>query len=211
MWLLRCLPASAQRMRPPWLTRTLFGWARIHEEAESSKEIAVELTALRQTQESALSKLEEVAKLLRDRPASTITNVSARIALLIDADNMRWKTLDLVMDEVSHHGDATTRRAYGDFTTHTLARWKSPLAKHAIMPTQAYQHTSGKNCTDSRMIFIDAMELHNAGRFDVFCLVSSDSDFTSLAMRIREEGKVVGSSQRKLEGQLCVETLTHTK
>ena len=191
------------RMRAPsWLTaRPLFG--RAHERDTNrlmfgapplpnnniNKEVAAEPDALRHAYNSTLAKLEEVAELVRGRSEGT-TYTSKRLALLIDADNTSWKVLDLVMEEVSRHGDATTRRGYGDFTTNTLAPWKEPMAKHAIMPTQVYQHTSNKNSTDSRMI-IDAVELLHSGRFDVFCLVSSDADFTSLAMRIREQGTLV--------------------
>lgn len=115
---------------------------------------------------------------------------SDRLALLIDADNTSWKTVGDIMDEASRHGNPIARRCYGDFTTPQLVNWKQPMADHAILPQQSFNNTAGKNNSDSTMI-IDAMELLHSGRFDVFCLVSSDADFTSLAIRIREEGRTV--------------------
>lgn len=115
---------------------------------------------------------------------------SDRLALLIDADNTSHKALDVIMAEVSRHGNAVAKRTYGDFTTPKLAPWKEPMTDHAIMPRQSFNNTPGKNNSDSAMI-IDAMELLYSRRFDVFCLVTSDSDFTSLAIRMREDGMTV--------------------
>ena len=113
-----------------------------------------------------------------------------RLALLIDADNTSHKALDVIMAEVSRHGNAVVKRSYGDFTTSTLAPWKEPMADHAILPKQSFNNIPGKNNSDSAMI-IDAMDLLHSRRFDVFCLVTSDSDFTSLAIRLREDGITV--------------------
>ena len=97
--------------------------------------------------------------------------------------------MDLIMPEVSRHGSAMARRCYGNFQS-PMGHWKEPLKTHAISPHQVYNNTPGKNNSDSAMI-IDAMDLLYSGRYDVFCLVTSDSDFTSLAIRLREDGKTV--------------------
>jgi len=122
---------------------------------------------------------------------------TARLAVLIDADNAQAKLLPELLAEVSRYGVASVRRAYGDWTTQNLSGWKSHLHKHAVQPIQQFTYTTGKNATDSALI-IDAMDLLHSGGFDGFCLVSSDSDFTRLATRIRESGLAVyGFGEKK--------------
>jgi NYN domain/OST-HTH/LOTUS domain len=122
---------------------------------------------------------------------------SARIAVLIDADNISAKDADNVLLEIAKYGTPTVKRAYGDWTTQSLSGWKPVLPRHAIQPMQQFANTSGKNATDSALI-IDAMDLLYTGNLDAFALVSSDSDFTRLATRIRESGATVyGLGQRK--------------
>lgn len=122
---------------------------------------------------------------------------TARIAVLIDADNASSSVAREVLEEVTKYGIATIKRAFGDWTTQNLVGWKAHLHKHAIQPIQQFSYTQGKNSTDSAFI-IDAMDLLYAGNVDGFCLVSSDSDFTRLATRLREAGKVVyGMGERK--------------
>jgi hypothetical protein len=111
-------------------------------------------------------------------------------ALLIDADNVRQESIAAILEEITRHARVTVRRIYGDFTTPNLAGWKIKLAEHAIHPIQQYRNSVGKNASDSALI-IDAMDLLHSRRFEGFCLVSSDSDFTRLATRIREDGLVV--------------------
>ena len=113
-----------------------------------------------------------------------------RLAVLIDADNAQASILPELLAEVARYGVASVRRAYGDWTTQNLSGWKPHLQKHAVQPVQQFAYTTGKNATDSALI-IDAMDLLHTGAFDGFCLVSSDSDFTRLATRIREAGVVV--------------------
>lgn len=113
-----------------------------------------------------------------------------RLAVLIDADNAQASIVTELLAEISRYGTASVKRAYGDWTTPNLKGWKEHLHKHAIQPIQQFSYTSGKNATDSSLI-IDAMDLLHAGRFDGFCLVSSDSDFTRLATRLRESGVAV--------------------
>jgi len=113
-----------------------------------------------------------------------------RLAVLIDADNAQASILPELLAEVARYGIASVRRAYGDWTTQNLSGWKPHLQKHAVQPIQQFAYTTGKNATDSALI-IDAMDLLHSGGFDGFCLVSSDSDFTRLATRIREAGLVV--------------------
>jgi len=115
---------------------------------------------------------------------------TVRLAVLIDADNAQAAIAQELLTEVSRYGTATVKRAYGDWTTPNLKSWKEQLHKLAIQPIQQFRYTAGKNATDSSLI-IDAMDLLHAGRLDGFCLVSSDSDFTRLATRIRESGLVV--------------------
>ena len=113
-----------------------------------------------------------------------------RLAVLIDADNAQPSITEGLLSEVAKYGVASVKRIYGDWTTPALGGWKSILLEHSIQPVQQFRYTVGKNATDSAMI-IDAMDLLYTSRFDGFCLVSSDSDFTRLAMRIREEGLLV--------------------
>lgn len=121
----------------------------------------------------------------------------SRLAVLIDADNAQPSVIEGLLAEVAKYGVPVIRRAYGDWTTPNLGGWKAALLDHAIQPIQQFRYTVGKNATDSAMI-IDAMDLLHARRFDGFCLVSSDSDFTGLARRIREEGLLaLGVGERK--------------
>ncbi len=115
---------------------------------------------------------------------------SPRLAVLIDADNAQASVIEPLLAEIAKFGEATVKRIYGDFTAPTSAQWKKALNKHAIKPVQQFAYTKGKNATDSTLI-IDAMDLLYTGRFGGFCLVSSDSDFTGLALRIKEEGLIV--------------------
>lgn len=113
-----------------------------------------------------------------------------KLAVLIDADNAQASIINELLAEVSRYGTATVKRAYGDWTTPNLRGWKEVLHTAAIQPMQQFSYTTGKNATDSSLI-IDAMDLLHAGTVNGFCLVSSDSDFTRLATRIREAGLVV--------------------
>ena len=113
-----------------------------------------------------------------------------KLAVLIDADNAQSSIIQELLAEVSRHGVASVKRAYGDWTTTNLKGWKDMLHRMAIQPIQQFSYTAGKNSTDSSLI-IDAMDLLHSGKLDGFCLVSSDSDFTRLATRIREAGLVV--------------------
>jgi uncharacterized LabA/DUF88 family protein len=120
-----------------------------------------------------------------------------RLALLIDADNAQASVIDGLLEEVANYGTAQVKRIYGDWTRPNLAGWKEVLLRHSIQPRQQFAYTKGKNATDAAMV-IDAMDLLHSGRFDAFCLVSSDSDFTPLAARIRESGlKVYGFGEQK--------------
>lgn len=120
-----------------------------------------------------------------------------RLAVLIDADNAPPAVIEGLLAEVAKYGVASVNRIYGDFTSPQQGQWKKALLKHSIQPLQQFAYTSGKNATDSSLI-IDAMDLMYTGRFDGFCLVSSDSDFTRLAQRLREEGLTVyGFGERK--------------
>jgi hypothetical protein len=113
-----------------------------------------------------------------------------RLAVLIDADNVPAAIADGLFDEVATLGDASVRRIYGDFAGPHLGKWREVLAAHAINPTQQFAYTKGKNASDITLV-IEAMDLLHDGRVDGFCLVSSDSDLTRLASRIREQGLVV--------------------
>lgn len=115
---------------------------------------------------------------------------NSRLAVLIDADNAQSSIIRQLLIEISKYGIATVKRVYGDWTTPNLKGWKESLNANALQPIQQFSYTSGKNSTDSSLI-IDAMDLLHAGKVDGFCLVSSDSDFTRLATRIRESGLVV--------------------
>jgi hypothetical protein len=131
-----------------------------------------------------------VAKIESDEP-------SMRLAILIDADNAQASVFEGLLAEVARFGEATVKRIYGDFTSPQSAGWKKILQKYAIKPVQQFAYTVGKNATDSTLI-IDAMDLLYTRKFDGFCLVTSDSDFTGLAMRIREEGlTVLGFGEEK--------------
>ena len=115
---------------------------------------------------------------------------SARLVVLIDADNANADLVEPLLKEVATYGIAHVKRIYGDWTTPQLSKWKEKLNKYAIQPIQQFGYTTGKNATDSALI-IDAMDLLYTRNFDGFCIVSSDSDFTRLAGRIREEGLTV--------------------
>lgn len=124
-------------------------------------------------------------------------NRSPRLAVLIDADNASAKIVDGLFEEIAKIGEASVRRIYGDFSNPRSKAWADTLAKHAIIPQQQFAYTSGKNASDITLV-IDAMDLLHSGRFDGFCLVSSDSDFTRLAARIREQGiDVFGFGEQK--------------
>jgi uncharacterized LabA/DUF88 family protein len=120
-----------------------------------------------------------------------------KYAVLIDADNVSDKYIKIILDEISNDGIATYKRIYGDWTKPALAGWKGTLLEHSITPIQQYGYTTGKNATDSAMI-IDAMDILYSGNVEGFCLVTSDSDFTRLAARLRESGMdVVGMGESK--------------
>jgi uncharacterized LabA/DUF88 family protein len=120
-----------------------------------------------------------------------------RLAILIDGDNAQASLIEKMLSEASKYGTITIRRIYGDWTTSNMGGWKDTLQTHAIQPIQQFRYTIGKNATDSAMI-IDAMDLLYSGTADAFCLVSSDSDYTRLATRIREKGFfVMGIGQKK--------------
>ncbi len=122
---------------------------------------------------------------------------SPRLAVLIDADNTSAKIVDGLFEEIAKIGEASVRRIYGDFSSPRSKAWADTLARHAIVPQQQFAYTTGKNASDITLV-IDAMDLLHSGRFDGFCLVSSDSDFTRLAARIREQGiDVFGFGERK--------------
>ena len=125
------------------------------------------------------------------------TDQAIKLAVLVDADNAQASVITEILGEVARYGSATVRRAYGDWTTPNLSTWKNVLHVHAVQPIQQFGYTKGKNATDSALI-IDAMDLLHSGNVDGFCLVSSDSDFTRLATRIREAGLVVyGFGEKK--------------
>jgi NYN domain/OST-HTH/LOTUS domain len=120
-----------------------------------------------------------------------------KLAILIDADNTSPRIADGLFEEIAKIGEASLRRIYGDFSRSQQAGWEKVLQKHAIIAQQQFAYTSGKNSSDIALV-IDAMDLLHTGRFDGFCLVSSDSDFTRLAARIREQGiDVFGIGQTK--------------
>ena len=127
-----------------------------------------------------------------------------RLAVLIDADNIPYSNVKGMLEEIAKYGTPTFKRIYGDWTMPTVAGWKSVLLENAITPVQQYSYTKGKNSTDSAMI-IDAMDILYSGKVDGFCLVSSDSDFTRLATRLREAGmKVIGIGERKTPSPFIV-------
>ena len=120
-----------------------------------------------------------------------------RFAVLIDADNVPYSNVKGMLEEIAKYGTPTFKRIYGDWTKPTVSGWKSVLLENAITPIQQYSYTTGKNATDSAMI-IDAMDILYTGKVDGFCIISSDSDFTRLALRLRESGaKVIGMGQKK--------------
>jgi uncharacterized LabA/DUF88 family protein len=122
---------------------------------------------------------------------------SPRLAVLIDADNASAKIASRLFEEIAKIGEASVRRIYGDFSGQRLKPWADVLARLAIVPHQQFAYTAGKNASDIALV-IDAMDLLHSGRFDGFCLVSSDSDFTRLAARIREQGvDVYGFGEHK--------------
>lgn len=137
--------------------------------------------------------------MVNPKPAAKteVEEPTQRLAVLIDADNAQASVIEALLAEIARFGEATVKRIYGDFTVSTSSQWKKVLQHFAIKPVQQFAYTRGKNATDSTLI-IDAMDLLYTRRFDGFCLVSSDSDFTGLALRIREEGLTVyGFGERK--------------
>jgi uncharacterized LabA/DUF88 family protein len=120
-----------------------------------------------------------------------------RMAVLIDADNVPYANVKGMMEEIAKYGTPTFKRIYADWTKPTVSGWKKVLLENAITPIQQYSYSTGKNATDSAMI-IDAMDILYSGKVDGFCIVSSDSDFTRLATRLREAGmKVIGMGEKK--------------
>jgi hypothetical protein len=133
---------------------------------------------------------------------AAVADPSARIAVLIDADNTSPSHAGALLEELARYGVPTVKRAYGDWTTQQLSGWKDVLPRHAIQPFQQFANTRGKNSTDSALI-IDAMDLLYTGNLDAFAIVSSDSDFTRLATRLRESGKTVyGLGRRRTPASL---------
>lgn len=127
-----------------------------------------------------------------------------KLAVLIDADNIPYSNIAGMLDEIAKLGIPTIKRIYGDWTKPTVSGWKPALLEHAITPIQQYSYTSGKNATDSAMI-IDAMDILHSKKVDGFCLVSSDSDFTRLAIRLRESGMlVIGIGEKKTPNPFIV-------
>src|SRR4051812_40610293 len=126
-----------------------------------------------------------------------VSENAARLAVLIDADNAQPSIVEGLLAEVAKYGTAHVKRAYGDWTGTNLKGWKDQLLAQSIQPIQQFAYTKGKNATDAAMV-IDAMDLLYSERFDGFCIVSSDSDFTRLAARLRESGLTVyGFGERK--------------
>lgn len=131
-------------------------------------------------------------------------NKDMKLAVLIDADNIPYSNIKEMLDEISRFGVPTIKRIYGDWTKPTVSGWKPALLHHAITPIQQYSYTTGKNATDSAMI-IDAMDILHSQKVDGFCLVSSDSDFTRLAIRLRESGMTVfGIGEKKTPNPFIV-------
>ncbi|GAB6119830.1 NYN domain-containing protein [Dysgonomonas termitidis] len=127
-----------------------------------------------------------------------------KLAVLIDADNIPYSNIKGMLDEITKFGIPTIKRIYGDWTKPSVSGWKQPLLEHAITPVQQYSYTTGKNATDSAMI-IDAMDILHSDKVDGFCLVSSDSDFTRLAVRLRESGMfVLGLGEKKTPNPFIV-------
>ena len=129
-----------------------------------------------------------------------MASTSTKLAVLIDADNAQPAVVEGLLAEIAKYGTATVKRAYGDWTGPQLKGWKEALLKYAIQPIQQFRYTTGKNATDSALI-IDAMDLLYGAKLGGFCIVSSDSDFTRLAARVREAGLVVyGFGEKKTPG-----------
>lgn len=129
-------------------------------------------------------------------------NTELKLAVLIDADNVPYSNVKGMMEEIAKFGSPTTKRIYADWTKPNANGWKNVLLEHAITPVQQYSYTIGKNSSDSALI-IDAMDLLYTGKLDGFCIVSSDSDFTRLAIRLRESGmKVIGIGEKKTPNSL---------
>jgi uncharacterized LabA/DUF88 family protein len=125
------------------------------------------------------------------------TNSELRLAVLIDAENVPSSNIKEMMAEIAKYGNPTFKRIYADWTKPHVTRWKNVLLENAITPIQQYSYTQGKNASDSAMI-IDAMDILYTGRVDGFCIISSDSDFTRLALRLREAGmKIIGMGEKK--------------
>ena len=130
--------------------------------------------------------------------------MNIKLAVLIDGDNIPSASVKEMMEEIAKYGNPTIKRIYGDWTKPNLSKWKNMLLEHAITPIQQYGYTSGKNATDSAMI-IDAMDILYSEKVNGFCLVSSDSDFTRLATRLREAGmQVIGIGEKKTPNPFIV-------
>ncbi|WPR73840.1 NYN domain-containing protein [Algoriphagus sp. NG3] len=132
-------------------------------------------------------------------------NNKFNIAVLIDGDNAQAKLIKEILEEVSKYGKATIRRIYGDWTTPHMNSWKEIINLYSFSPIQKFSYTTGKNSTDSSMI-IDAMDILHSGSVDGFCIVSSDSDYTGLAKRIREEGMFVMGIGRRITPKAFVQS-----
>lgn len=127
-----------------------------------------------------------------------------RLAVLIDAENVPYKNIKGILEEVAKYGTPTIKRIYADWTSSAITGWKNSLLENAITPIQQYSYTSGKNSSDSAMI-IDAMDILYSEKVDGFCIISSDSDFTRLATRLREAGmRVIGIGERKTPNSFIV-------
>ena len=130
--------------------------------------------------------------------------MNKNLAVLIDGDNIPSESVKEMMEEIAKYGNPTIKRIYGDWTSPGLKKWKNLLLENAISPVQQYAYTKGKNATDSAMI-IDAMDILYSGKVEGFCLVSSDSDFTRLATRLREAGmQVIGIGEKKTPNPFIV-------
>ena len=142
----------------------------------------------------------EISDILRSvKEVKCLTNEikNLRLAVLIDAENVPRSAMKAIMEEAAIYGTPTIKRIYGDWTSPNVGAWKTSLLENAVTPIQQYSYTTGKNSTDSAMI-IDAMDILYEGKTDGFCIVSSDSDFTRLAIRLREAGmKVIGMGEQK--------------
>lgn len=131
-------------------------------------------------------------------------NEELRFAVLIDADNVPYSKIKEIMDEIAKYGMPTIKRIYGDWTKPNLAGWKNVLLENAITPIQQYSYTTGKNSSDSALI-IDAMDILYSAKVDGFCIISSDSDFTRLATRLREASmRVIGIGEKKTPNPFIV-------